>query len=193
MFIRILLMVLLVLVEAKFEWKFQIKRGGQEPWRPFQNNQLLERIHQRKQQYGQITIVQKMKNVKLRNFLSKITNKNGAPNKQQKWQHIEWTDCGDFIKTNFIFIKILLTFMRCFRVFFTHRSLSTFRVYLWNTELWARSFGNHLNWGYSDIRFKSKPKGVRLFWQPVGKFSNFANKLHMQENDRQKCFSPEKW
>ena len=84
MLIKILLVVILVLVEAKIDWKFQIKRGGQEPWRPFQDNQLLERIHQRKQQYGQITIVQKVKNVKLRNLLSKITDKNGAPNKQQK-------------------------------------------------------------------------------------------------------------
>ena len=84
MFIRIRLMVLLVLVEAKFEWKFQIKRGGQEPWRPFQNNQLLETIQRKKQRYEHSTIVQKVKNVKLRNLLSKITDKNGAPNKQQK-------------------------------------------------------------------------------------------------------------
>ena len=81
MLIKILLMVLLV--EAKVEWRFHIKRGGQEPWRPYQNNQLLERIYQRKQQYGQITMVQKMKNVKLRNLLSKITGKNRA----QKNQH----------------------------------------------------------------------------------------------------------
>ena len=84
MLIRILLMVVLVLVEAKFESKFQMKRGGQEPWRPFQNNQLLERIHRRKQRYGQTTVVQKVKNVKLRNLLSKITGKNYASNKQQK-------------------------------------------------------------------------------------------------------------
>ena len=83
MLIRILLMVLLVLVEAKFEWKFQIKRGGQEPWRPFQNNQLLETIQRKKQRYEHSTIVQKEKNVKLRNLLSKITGKNGA----QKNQH----------------------------------------------------------------------------------------------------------
>ena len=81
MFIRMFLVVLFV--EAKFDWKFQIKRGGQEPWRPFQTNQLLERIDQKRQRYQHSTIVQKVKNVKLRDLLSKISGKGGVQNNHQ--------------------------------------------------------------------------------------------------------------
>ena len=77
-------MFLVVLfVEAKFDWKFQIKRGGQEPWRPFKTNQLLDRIDQKRQRYEHSTIVQKVKNVKLRKLLSKMSGKGGVQNNHQ--------------------------------------------------------------------------------------------------------------
>ena len=81
MFIQMFLVVLFV--EAKFDWKFQIKRGGQEPWRPFQTNQLLVKAEQKRQRYEHSTIVQKVKNVKLRNLLSKMSGKDGAQNNCQ--------------------------------------------------------------------------------------------------------------
>ena len=80
MFIKIFLPVLLI--EGKLDWKFQVKRGGQEPGRPFFRNQLLERLERKKQQYERRTVVQKVKNGKLRNLLSKMTGKSAAQNNQ---------------------------------------------------------------------------------------------------------------
>ena len=78
MFIQMFLVVLFV--EAKFDWKFQIKRGGQEPWRPFQTNQLLVRAEQKRLRYQHTTIVQEVKNVNFRSLLSKMSGKGGAQN-----------------------------------------------------------------------------------------------------------------
>ena len=48
--IKIFFMVLLV--ELKFDWKFQIKRGGKEPARPLQYNKRLSMAQRKKQLYG---------------------------------------------------------------------------------------------------------------------------------------------
>ena len=75
-----------ILVDAKFEWKFQIKRGGQEPARSFQYNQLLAMAQRKKKLYKYGTIIQKVQNRKLRNFLTKMTGKVGSQNNQQKFR-----------------------------------------------------------------------------------------------------------
>ena len=82
--IKIILMA--ILVDAKFEWKFQIKRGGQEPARPFQYNQLLATAQRKNKLYKYGTIIQKVQNRKLRNVFAKITDKNGAQNNQRKYR-----------------------------------------------------------------------------------------------------------
>ena len=82
--IKILLMVLLV--ESKFDWKFQIKRGGKEPARPFQYNQLLAMAQRKKQLYAYGTIVQKVQNRKIRNLLAKLADKDGAKKNSKKNQ-----------------------------------------------------------------------------------------------------------
>ena len=87
MLTRIILMFLLV--EAKLEWNFQIKRGGQEPFQPFRFNQLLALAQQKKQRYEYESIVQKVKNHKLRNVFSKMAGKAGAktnPNKKSTYR-----------------------------------------------------------------------------------------------------------
>ena len=73
-----------ILVDAKFEWKFQIKRGGQEPARPFQYNQLLAMAQRKKKLYKYGTIIQKVQNRKLRNVFTKMTG--GSQNNQQKYR-----------------------------------------------------------------------------------------------------------
>ena len=82
--IKILLMA--ILVDAKSEWKFQIKRGGEEPARPFQYNQLLAMAQRKKKLYKYGTIIQKVQNRKLRNFLTKMTGKVGSQNNQQQFR-----------------------------------------------------------------------------------------------------------
>ena len=67
-----------LLVEAKLEWNFQIKRGGQEPFQSFRFNQLLALAQQKKQRYEYESIVQKVKDHKLRNLFSKMAGKAGA-------------------------------------------------------------------------------------------------------------------
>ena len=73
-----------ILVDAKFEWKFQIKRGGQEPARPFQYNQLLAMAQRKKKIYKYGTIIQKVQNRKLRNVFTKMTG--GSQNNQRKYR-----------------------------------------------------------------------------------------------------------
>ena len=75
-----------ILVDAKSEWKFQIKRGGQEPARPFQYNQLLAMAQRKKKLYNYGTIIQKVRNRKLRNVFAKVTNKDGSQNNRQKYR-----------------------------------------------------------------------------------------------------------
>ena len=82
MFSKIFLFVLLV--EGKLEWKFQIKRGGQEPGRQFLFNQLLLRLDRKKQLYERETVVQKVKNANLRNLLSKMTGNSAENNRHTK-------------------------------------------------------------------------------------------------------------
>ena len=62
-----------LLCEAKFEGNFQVKRGGQEPFRPFQLNQLLANMKEQKQRNERITMTQKIQNRKLRQLLHMMT------------------------------------------------------------------------------------------------------------------------
>ena len=82
MFSKIFLLFLLV--DGKLEWKFQIKRGGQEPGHQFLINQLLVRLERKKQLYDRETVVKKVKNGNLRNLLSKMTGKGAHNNRHTK-------------------------------------------------------------------------------------------------------------
>ena len=77
---------MVLLVESKFDLKFLIKRGGKEPARPFQHNQLLAMAQRKKQLYGYGSIVQKVQNRKIRNLFAKLTDKDGAKNNSKKNQ-----------------------------------------------------------------------------------------------------------
>ena len=130
--IKILLMV--PLVESKFDWKFLIKRGGKEPARPFQYNQLLAMAQRKKQLYAYGTIVQKVQNRKIRNLLANLTDKDGAKNNSKKNQkkfrinrlksfQKNWTKIFNFCWYE-ILIVCVASFYACFRVLFLSISVS---------------------------------------------------------------------
>ena len=77
-------LMMFLLCEAKFEGNFQVKRGGQEPFRPFQLNQLLANMKSRKQQSERITMTQKIQNRKLRQLLHMMTGNAKMNHTQEK-------------------------------------------------------------------------------------------------------------
>ena len=76
------LLVKIILSEVKFDWKYQVKRGGQEPWRPFQFNQLLANLQSHKEQNQRVYFTQKIRNPKFRQLISRMTGK--VDSKRQK-------------------------------------------------------------------------------------------------------------
>ena len=75
--------MMFLLCEAKFETKFQVNRGGQEPWRPFQLNQLLANMKSHKGQSERITITQKIQNRKLRQLVFSMTGNGKVTNNRK--------------------------------------------------------------------------------------------------------------
>ena len=75
--------MMFLLCEAKFEAKFQVKRGGQEPLRPFQLNQLLANMKGQKGQTERITITQKIQNRKLRQLVFLMTGNGKVTSNRQ--------------------------------------------------------------------------------------------------------------
>ena len=55
----VLFLVFIPLIDAKFEGKFDVKRGGQEPWRPFQTMKLLQEILLKDKLVHQASIIKK--------------------------------------------------------------------------------------------------------------------------------------
>ena len=76
----VVFLVFIPLIDAKFEGKFDVKRGGQEPWRPFQTMKLLEEILRKDKVVHRASMTFKTRNRKLRELVTQLTEQQ-KPNK----------------------------------------------------------------------------------------------------------------
>ena len=98
------LLVMIILVDAKFDWNFQVKRVRQKLWRPVRFNQLLANLQSHKEQNKRVYFTQKIRNPNFgslfRGWLARLTTNVKSWLKTR--QRIESIDFEDFIKINLL-------------------------------------------------------------------------------------------
>ena len=98
----VLFLVFIPLIDAKFEGKFDVKRGSQEPWHPFQTMKLLEEILRKDKVVHRASMTFKTHNRNLRELeLTQLTQqqKSNEISNRRKTQNRKFSRFRNFHKT----------------------------------------------------------------------------------------------